>query len=291
MILEQAGDGFMSDVRFESNINSDWEEKNVPCKIKLQEREGSNLKSYVKRNWHKNMELMYFVQGSGQVFCGTQTFDVSEGDLFIVNAYLPHEVVSEKAINFYYIKVSDWFCEVNELDTDQVYFNELITDPYAKELFLEVVKEYTGELLYKNAGIRMALLRLLVYLFRNHVVPMDGNRRGVSAKEASIQFALGYIISHVDEKISVDQIAEKVGLSRYYFMREFKKATGETLMSYIQKIRCENAKKMLESERYTLREISEQCGFEEFSYFCTSFKKYTGMTPTNYRLSAKEHNF
>lgn len=281
----------MNDVKFESNLNSDWEERKVPCKIKLQEREAGILEGPVKRNWHKNMELMYFVQGKGQVFCGTQIYDVSEGDLFVVNAYLPHEVVSEGSIKFYYIKVSDWFCEINELETDQVYFKELITDDFAKELFLAVVKEYTGNALYKKVGLRMALLQLLVYLLRNHSVSMDGTGQGVSVKEASIQFALGYIISHIHTGLTVEEIADKVGLSRYYFMREFKKATGETLMTYVHKIRCENAKQMLEADRYSLKEISEQCGFDSVSYFCTSFKKYMGMTPTDYKKSTKEHNF
>ena len=74
-------------------------------------------------------------------------------------------------------------------------------------------------------------------------------------------------------------------------MREFKKATGETLMSYVSKIRCENAKKMLMTGRYTIKEISEKCGFEDFSYFCISFKKYTGVTPSSYRKDGKKHNF
>lgn len=73
-----------------------------------------------------------------------------------------------------------------------------------------------------------------------------------------------------------------VGLSEYHFMREFKKTMGHTLSSYINILRCEEAKLLLQSGQYQIKEVALLCGFEVESYFAKVFRKYTGMLPSEF---------
>jgi two-component system response regulator YesN len=92
-----------------------------------------------------------------------------------------------------------------------------------------------------------------------------------------------YIKSNFGRKISLDDIAEYVYLSRSYVSGIFKAETGQTLSSYMNGVRIEKAKQMLKNPAIPLCDISGMCGFEDQSYFTKVFKKMTGTSPKKYR--------
>ena len=94
-----------------------------------------------------------------------------------------------------------------------------------------------------------------------------------------------YIKANYSQKISLDDIAQHVFLSRSYLSSIFKEETGESLFSYINKVRVEKSKIFLMDDSISLAEISLMCGFEDQSYFTKVFKKYTGVSPKKYRDS------
>ncbi|MFB9842435.1 GlxA family transcriptional regulator [Mucilaginibacter ginsenosidivorans] len=85
------------------------------------------------------------------------------------------------------------------------------------------------------------------------------------------------------EKISLDKLAGLVNLSRKTFLRHFKKATGDTPQLYLQKLRVETAKRLLESKDITFNEITWEVGYQDVSSFHKIFKQETGLTPMSYR--------
>ena len=82
--------------------------------------------------------------------------------------------------------------------------------------------------------------------------------------------------------ISLDDVANHVYLSTVHMSRLFKKETGKNLMDYINMVRIEKAKILLDTHRYKIYEIAEMVGFKDNHYFSTMFKKYVHMTPTEY---------
>lgn len=88
-----------------------------------------------------------------------------------------------------------------------------------------------------------------------------------------------YVKENYNQKISLDDIARYVYLSRAYLSSVFKEATGESLFSYINKVRVEKSKLYLLDDSFSLVQISLLCGFEDQSYFTKVFKKYTGLSP------------
>jgi len=98
-----------------------------------------------------------------------------------------------------------------------------------------------------------------------------------------IRKALQYVDEHYAEKISLEDIAKYVGISKYYFSNLFKKENDINFSSYLNKVRIEKAKDLLKNPGFTVSQIFYQVGFNNQQYFSKIFKKYTGMTVTEYR--------
>ena len=105
---------------------------------------------------------------------------------------------------------------------------------------------------------------------------------GITDKD--IVKALRYIHEHHNEKVTVGQVAEHVGLSPEHLSAKFKKQVGQTVNGYIVDRRIEEAKALLRFSSYSISEIAGQLGFSSQSYFQTVFKKKTGVTPQQYRM-------
>src|SRR5690606_7693712 len=92
-----------------------------------------------------------------------------------------------------------------------------------------------------------------------------------------------YIQKHLDEKITLDQAASVANMSASHFCRVFKKATDMNFSEYVARIRVERAKEMLVESNYTMAHIAYDCGFNSVTDFNRTFKKITGLTPTEFR--------
>lgn len=98
-----------------------------------------------------------------------------------------------------------------------------------------------------------------------------------------IEDAIEYIKSCYTENISLSDVADVLGIHKVYLSRLFKEETGENISNFIIKVKIEKAKKMILSTNYKLYEISEQVGFKNSQQFSVVFKKYTGLTPLEFR--------
>lgn len=102
-------------------------------------------------------------------------------------------------------------------------------------------------------------------------------------EDEAIRQAQLYIEGNVTEKISVEKLAEKFAISRRNFVRRFKKATQNTPLEYIQRVKIEVAKRTLESTQKNINEVMYQVGYADQKAFRTVFKKYVGLSPVAYK--------
>lgn len=92
-----------------------------------------------------------------------------------------------------------------------------------------------------------------------------------------------WIEDNYPEKISLDRLADVGKMGKKTLLRRFKKSTGDTPQAYLQKLRIETAKRLLESKDITFSEVTWKVGYVDVSSFHKAFKLETGLTPMDYR--------
>lgn len=235
-------------------------------------------------NWHENVELLYFLGGEGQICCGGGAYTVGPGDMLIVNSHELHGFFSRSGMEYYCLIVDSSFLTANALPVEDICFETFVRSETVSQLYLDVVHELEGSGPYQSLVIRAKILLLMADLAKNHACP---EKRRFAADE-NVKLAIGYIKANFSKRITLEDIAGEVGLNKCYLAREFKKATGMTLISYLNMVRCENAKKMILKGNCTISEAAHCCGFENNSYFSRAFRSITGVLPSEVRACQED---
>lgn len=102
-------------------------------------------------------------------------------------------------------------------------------------------------------------------------------------EDETIKKVQEHIEQNYQEKISVDELASMFALSRRSLERRFKKATSNSVVEYIQRVKIEAAKMSLETSRENVNEVMYKVGYNDTKAFRTTFKKITGLSPLHYR--------
>ena len=157
--------------------------------------------------------------------------------------------------------------------------------------------------IYTNGGA-YSFLNLIVYLIEKYYdrqtaifcskvfqIEMDRNSQSEFAiftgqklhGDDVVKKAQAYIESNLDEKISMEHLSSSFAVGRRNFDRRFIKATGNTPIEYLQRVKIESAKKALETSRKTVNEIMYEVGYSDVKAFREVFRKITGMSPIEYK--------
>ena len=95
--------------------------------------------------------------------------------------------------------------------------------------------------------------------------------------------AIRYIEDHFSEEISLEDVSRRVNISPFYFSRLFKQEIGKSFIEYLNDIRIQKAKEYLMDPLFSIKEICRRCGYSDPNYFSRIFRKYEGMSPSEWR--------
>ncbi|GGA93260.1 MULTISPECIES: GlxA family transcriptional regulator [Mucilaginibacter] len=141
-------------------------------------------------------------------------------------------------------------------------------------------------LIEKYAGRDIAIMAAKIYALeidRKSQSPFAMFTGQKKHEDNPIKQAQEYIENNVTEKISVEDLSSMYAIGRRHFERRFKKATNNTPVEYIQRVKIEAAKKQLESTPKNINEVMYDVGYTDAKAFRTVFKKITGLSPIDYR--------
>ena len=110
-----------------------------------------------------------------------------------------------------------------------------------------------------------------------------GSRRQQHHQDELIKTVQSYLADHLRQPVALPQLAAQFNLTTRTLIRRFKAATGQTPVQYIQQIRIDHARKLLETQRWTIERILSEIGYEDASSFSRLFKRQTGCSPSQYR--------
>lgn len=141
-------------------------------------------------------------------------------------------------------------------------------------------------LIEKHAGREIAILIAKAFMIDIDKVSQSPFIIFAGQKEhddEAVKKAQDFIEKNYEEKISVEQLTSMLALSRRNLERRFKKATSNTVMEYMQRVKIEVAKKQLETGRKNVNEVMFGVGYSDTKAFREVFKKIAGMSPVDYR--------
>ncbi len=172
------------------------------------------------------------------------------------------------------------------------------------EVNLTVDKIITDEHgIYTNGGA-FSFVNLLLYLIEKYsdretaiycskIFQVDIDRHSQSTfimfkglkdhHDKEIKMAQLFIENNIDKKVSMEELASNLGVGRRNFDRRFIKATYNSPVEYLQRVKIEAAKKTLETSRKTINEVMYEVGYSDVKAFREVFKKITGLSPIDYR--------
>lgn len=234
----------------------------------------------VRRSAYDSFLVLYVVRGKGYCYLDNQRMELHEGSLIILDCYLPHRYGTD----------SDW--EIRWIHFD---------GRMARDYFEAIVQNRRQLILLKNAyhaahgleriynmfhvdkRISEALISKNITSILTEFLVTELPEEGLSEHSARIEEVLSYVNEHIDQPLTLEDLAQRVSLSPFYFSRVFKRETGYNLREYLINTRINAARFYLRTTQLSLKEIAYRCGYGSDSTFCTTFKRLTGMTPLEYR--------
>lgn len=148
----------------------------------------------------------------------------------------------------------------------------------AANLILYIIEKYAG----REAAIHCSKM-FQVDIDRYSQSPFIIFEGQKDHEDEQIKQAQEFIEKNYPEKITVDQLTSLLALSRRNFERRFKKATTNTVVEYIQRVKIEAAKKYFEASRKNISEVMYDVGYSDNKAFRNVFRKITGLSPAEYR--------
>jgi len=170
----------------------------------------------------------------------------------------------------------DWQPERSVTESDNIFCSGGVFT--GVDLSLYLVEKYCGH------QIAMETARaLLLQTPRIWQAGYTAEAPQIDHEDAQIREAQARLFKNFSEAIRVEELAASVGMSPRTFSRRFKAATGETPIGYLQRVRMNAARHLLENDLKTIQEVCWAVGYEDVSYFRKLFKRHTSMPPQTYR--------
>ena len=131
------------------------------------------------------------------------------------------------------------------------------------------------------------LLIAIILRARNNNIDLKNSVHNAKGK---LNLVKDYIDSHYMEDISLEDLSNMFNISKYHFVRIFKKEFSIGPMSYLEEVRIRMAKNLLATTENRITDIAVTLGFSSSSYFSQRFKLFTGVTPYDYRLMIRNND-
>lgn len=246
-------------------------------------------------HWHDELEIIYVCRGRLCVNVGGMVYNMTGGQVVIVNPRQLHLMGSDDMSVYYHTFLFPVelisFQSPDELEhavflplrTGQQMLPakvpETVLTPENLALLDRVVEINDQKSSMYQLETRLLLLRFLMEVLR--ICPLEHTDMDEAGKQQ--REILEYIRIHYKNRISLSDLAEQFHLSPKYFSRYFKEHFHLTFSEYISHLRMDQARELLESTDLSITEIASQCGFSGISFFIRRFTESNGCSPLKWR--------
>ena len=241
-------------------------------------------------------ELSLITDGSARHLAGGESYPIAGGDVFVIHEKVPHGFEETDKLRLYNIMFAPRLLPESDIAESsgfkalfvperggRSFSSRLSLDPGDFEavahLFRRIYREYSEKRVGWKTAVQGDFLKLTVTLSRLYDFDRVKDDHGME----KIAGAAAYIEQNYAENISVAKLAEMSNYSVRQFIRLFKKAFGCIPTEYIANLRMQKARELLRGKTASITDIALFCGYGDSNYFSRIFRKYNGITPSEYR--------
>ena len=249
-------------------------------------------------HYHPEIELTYIINGRGIRYVGDDISTFENGDLVLLGENLPHTWVTQganiseiqKALVFQFpVSLVEAFPELRHISD---FLKEAKSGFVFPDIGSRIIELICG---FGNLPPHRQLFSLLDILDQLSSQPRISLSVGTNHSLASIEKEQNrmdrikrFLHENSQKQILLGEVAELMHMTPTYFCRWFKQGTGHTLITYLNKLRIENATRYLVSTDSNVSEIAFLTGFENATHFNRIFKKEKNISPQAYRKQFKK---
>ncbi len=266
-----------------------------------------NGNSVVPSHWHKEIELIYSIQGNTQMMINDRMFEIGEGEIGIAIGgdihFYPCADNHRRMVVMFDLSIFEdprWY-EKNKSEVKKRLENLVRVSPQWKEeqknkvvgivKELEKLKDSTefGRTLAIKARIYDLVLIMCNELPKNSSQFRIFSNINQTKMLSNLEKSISFVEQNYSRKIKLEDAAEALNFAPSYFARFFKRYTNITFLSYLNAFRINRAQWALINENKSITEIAEESGFGSVKTFNRIFKNTTNMSPSEYRKSIFEN--
>lgn len=252
------------------------------------------------KHFHNQYEIFYLIEGERQFFFNNRSYLVRGGSLILVDENVIHMTSDNAVPEFGHDRIILYVDKQKMRELDGIFPQTGLVDFFRSHYgvfhlnreqqtaFLDFYRRIMHELDRKmknyKAAVDMELLLYFIGFMRDNLAaaPDDLSASDNPRHQNACRIA-EYISAHYTEPITLDGLAGRFFISKYYLCRTFKEITGYSVNEYVNIHRIRQAKRLLEETDLSVRQISQQLGYESVSYFEKVFKSFMTMPPLKYR--------
>lgn len=241
---------------------------------------------FTKRSDYDSFMLLYTLSGRGKMeTCGAQ-FYLDSGAAVIVDCRKEHLYGSANGDwDFFWIHIKGASAEplFKTLYPAALHPVRIFDTHDFEETVDRAVKNTKSGGIIAASEISADIHSIFNTLIRCDLRAAEENRR--DSRCGDIELAVEYIKKNYPAQLTIDDIVDSVHISKYHFIRLFKRVIGVTPYAYLTSCRINRSKLLLRTSDKPVGDIALECGFSDASNFIAQFKKHTGQKPTQYRAN------
>lgn len=243
---------------------------------------------------HRDYELYYLINGSRRLLIKNNFYKMEQGDLLLITPGTLHKTLDESPSEYRRIvinfppKLLDYVigekgAYKSSLEQDAIIIrNANVSEAALNAVYeLEAVAQDNGNESGKFELMLLSVLYKLIYFLVSYenILP---DTKVYEKNSAYISDILEYINHHYTGSITLTELSSRFYISEYHLCRSFKKATGRTIVEYINYLRIEKAKQLLTESPKTIETVAKMCGFKTTTHFNHVFKEYEKSSPSQF---------
>lgn len=248
-------------------------------------------------HWHLEMEVMLPYEDRSKVVCGGKFVTLEKNDLLFIAPGVLHSICPSKGARDYFLAHCFMIRGLNIVEMALSQMNPYLhVSPSICPSLYNSIRQCMDEIMTlcerSPAANEAFIYAKLLEIFNIITVNMrcrnpedTGSEQVWEKNHESMIEACKYINGHFNQKITLEDVADHVGFSKYHFSRLFHEFTGQTYYNYLTHMRISFATQMLAVQDMSISDIAYQAGFSSPTAFSRAFKKITGSTPSEYRES------